>query len=339
MPLTTILVTGGAGYVGSFAVRRLLREGFRVVVVDDLRNGYRAAIGSAELQEIDLCDKEALTRCFAEVRPDAVMHFAALASVPESVRNPRPYFWNNLCCGLSLLEAMLRVGCTKLIFSSSAAVYGVPEQIPIPEEAPKNPTNPYGLTKLQFEQILRWYDRAYGLRSVALRYFCAAGAASDGSLGEAHDPETHLIPNVLEAALGHKPKVAIYGDDYDTPDGTCIRDFIHVEDLAAAHVLALRWLDEGGATAAFNCGLGRGWSVREVIAAAERVTGVRIPQAVEQRRPGDPPVLVADASRIAQEMGFSAEYTDLEEIIRTAWQWHRAGGPRRLQMASQRKKQ
>ncbi|GAB4232378.1 MAG: UDP-glucose 4-epimerase GalE [Acidobacteriota bacterium] len=315
-----VLVTGGAGYIGSHAVVALADTGFEPVTVDNLSEGHREAVLAGVLEVGDLSDQSFLDRVFSTHRPAAVMHFASRCYVGESVENPRRYYEENLGNALALLRAMLEHRVPWLIFSSSCATYGNPVRVPIPEDHPQDPVNPYGETKYFIERMLRWYDRAYGLRSVSLRYFNAAGADPDGRMGEAHDPETHLIPLVLRAALGKGP-VKVFGRDYPTRDGTCVRDYIHVTDLAAAHVRALQWLQETERTAAFNLGTGRGHSVAEVIRTAERVTGREVPVVPAPRRPGDPPELVADASRAAAELGWRAELSDLETIIRTAWRW------------------
>jgi UDP-arabinose 4-epimerase len=316
-----VLVTGGAGYVGSHACKALARAGYLPVAFDNLTRGHRAAVRWGPLVEGDIADRARLVATIARYRVSAVMHFAAFAYVGESVADPALYYHNNLAGGLALLAAMRESGLDKIILSSTCATYGAPETIPIPESARQLPVNPYGDTKLALERALHWYE-VYGLRSVSLRYFNAAGADRDGEIGERHEPETHLIPLVLEAALGRRPYVEIYGTDYPTPDGTAIRDYIHVEDLAAAHVAALEHLAAGGESLVLNLGTGRGHSVREVIAAAERVSGRRVPQRHAPRRPGDPPVLVADAREAVRRLGWQARFSDLDTILATALAWH-----------------
>ncbi|MCS7021079.1 MAG: UDP-glucose 4-epimerase GalE [Gemmataceae bacterium] len=317
-----VLVTGGAGYVGSFTVRRLLQHGHTVTVFDNLSTGHRQAVPPECLVEGDLRDADQIDQLLIVQRVEAVIHFAALCQVAESVREPARYYVNNVLYGLQLLERCRRNGVGIFIFSSSCAVYGVPPQVPIPEDAPLVPIQPYGRTKLAFEYALADYATAYGMAAVALRYFNAAGAAPDGSMGEDHEPESHLIPRVLRTALGQQASVDIYGTDYPTPDGTCVRDYVHVEDLAAAHVLALEKA-VAGRLIAYNVGLGQGYSVRQVIATAEQVTGQRLKVREQPRRGGDPPVLIADNQRIRQEWGWQPQYTQLYDIIATAWEWHR----------------
>lgn len=317
----SVLVTGGAGYVGSHACKALARAGYRPVVFDNLTRGHRAAVRWGPLVEGEIADRARLVAAIEQYRVSAVMHFAAFAYVGESVADPALYYRNNLLGSLALFEAMRETGLDRIVFSSTCATYGIPEQVPIPESARQSPVNPYGDSKLAIERALHWY-RVYGLRSVALRYFNAAGADRDGEIGEMHDPETHLIPLVLEAALGRRRCVEVYGTDYPTPDGTAIRDYIHVEDLAAAHVAALEYLAAGGDTLALNLGTGQGHSVRAVIAAAERVGGRTVPHRTAPRRPGDPPVLVADARLAAERLGWQARCSDLDTIIGTALAWH-----------------
>ena len=319
----TILVTGGAGYIGSHTVKALAQQGYDVVVLDNLENGYRKAVAYGTLCQADLRDKDQIREVFKKYPIDGVVHFAAYASVPDSVVDPAKYFENNVAGGLNLLACMREAGVDKIIFSSTAAVYGEPEKVPIVEDARKSPTNPYGWSKLQFEQVLDTYDKAYGIRSVRLRYFCAAGADPDGELGEDHKPETHVIPMAILTALGRKEHFKIFGEDYPTPDGTGVRDFIHVSDLAAIHVLALSYLFKGGETAAFNCGNEVGYSVREIVNMVEKVTGLSIPVVVEGRRPGDPAILVADPHRVQNVLGFKAKYSDLETIVTTSWKWYK----------------
>ncbi|HSD41740.1 MAG TPA: UDP-glucose 4-epimerase GalE [Burkholderiales bacterium] len=321
--MSTILVTGGAGYVGSHACKALAAAGHTPVVYDNLSRGHREFARWGPLEVGDIGDAARLDAVFARHRVDAVMHFAALAYVGESVSEPALYYRNNVGGTLELLEAMRRAGVRRLVFSSTCATYGVPERMPITEDLPQQPINPYGMSKLVVERMLRDYDAAYGLRSVSLRYFNAAGCDPDGEVGEDHDPETHLIPRVLMAADGALPHVEIFGTDYSTPDGTCLRDYVHVADLAEGHVQALGYLERGGATTAINLGTGRAFSVREVIAAAERVTGRRVPVREAARRAGDPPVLVADAARARAVLGFAPRFTEIEPIVETAWRWHK----------------
>jgi UDP-arabinose 4-epimerase len=315
---SSILVTGGAGYIGSHACKALARAGYRPITYDNLSRGHREAVRWGPLVEADLADSARLRDTLAEHRVAAVMHFAAYAYVGESVANPALYYRNNLVGTLSLLDAMREAGVSEIVFSSTCAIYGMPQTVPIRETQAPCPVNPYGETKLAIERALHWYAEAYGIRSVALRYFNAAGADLEGELGEWHRPETHLVPLVLEAALGHRPYIDIYGTDYPTADGTAIRDYIHVDDLAAAHLRALEHLLAGGTGIAVNLGTGRGHSVREVIAAAEAICGHRIPARAAPRRAGDPPELVADPSLAAKTLGWQAQHSDLQTIIRTA---------------------
>jgi UDP-arabinose 4-epimerase len=318
----SVLVTGGAGYIGSHACKVLARAGHLPVVFDNLSRGHREAVRWGPLVEGDLADRTRLAAALEEHRVSAVMHFAAFAYVGESVTDPALYYRNNLGGTLSLLEAMREAAVDKIVFSSTCATYGSPDKVPISENAPQRPVNPYGETKLAIERALHWYGQAYGLRSVSLRYFNAAGADRDGEIGELHEPETHLVPLVLQAALGRRPQIDIYGADYPTPDGTAIRDYIHVQDLAEAHLRALEHLSAGRESAALNLGTGRGHSVREVIRVAEAVSGRRIAWRDTARRPGDPPVLVADPSLAAKLLGWRARVSDLETIMRTALAWH-----------------
>jgi UDP-glucose 4-epimerase len=314
-----VLVTGGAGYIGSVVTEQLIGDGHEVVVYDDLSKGHRdAVVEGAELVHAGLVDAEALNRTLREGRIEAVVHMAASSLVGESVQQPNKYYRNNVVSGLVLLEAMLACDVKRLVFSSTAAVYGEPEAQPIEESAPTTPTNPYGETKLAFEHALRWYDGAYELRYASLRYFNAAGATE--KCGEDHDPETHIIPITLQAAAGKRSQVEIFGDDYPTPDGTCIRDYIHVVDLARAHIQALEALNEGSRIYNLGCG-GAGYSVREVIDTAQRVTGKKIPTRFGPRRAGDPAILVASSDRIKSELGWQPQYQDLGLIIESAWRW------------------
>jgi UDP-glucose-4-epimerase GalE len=317
-----VLVAGGAGYIGSHAVKQLIESGHRVVAVDNLVRGHRQAVHSrADFIEAPLADTAALAQALRRHAVDCVMHFAALAYVGESVTEPLRYYDNNTAGTISLLEAMRQCGVRRLVFSSTCATYGEPERTPIVETMRQEPINPYGWSKWCVERILRDYGAAEPeFAFVALRYFNVAGCAADGSLGEDHRPETHLIPVVLQAALGRRGKVAVFGTDYPTPDGTCIRDYIHVEDLCNAHIAAMNALRPGDARF-YNLGIGRGYSVREVIGAAQEVTGVEIPVEYGPRRPGDPAVLFADPGKIRRELGWSAHYTDIRPIVATAWRW------------------
>jgi UDP-glucose-4-epimerase GalE len=318
-----ILVSGGAGYIGSHAARALRRSGYDVVLYDNLSTGFRSLAQGFELVEGDIADEARLRPVLARV--DAVMHFAAHAYVGESVENPRKYFRNNVVAALSLLNSAMDAGIRRFVFSSTCAVYGIPEQIPITEQTPREPVNPYGASKLFFENTLDAYGRAYGLRSVSLRYFNAAGADESGEIGEIHDPESHLIPLALAASTENGPELLIYGSDYSTPDGTCVRDYIHVNDLADAHVRALRHLERGGdekgaESLAINLGTGRGHSVLEVIRAAENATGRPVRRKVAPRRPGDPPILVADPAKAHRVLGWTAQH-NLASIVSSAWAW------------------
>jgi UDP-glucose 4-epimerase len=317
-----ILVTGGAGYIGSVAAELLLDRGHQVVVFDNLIKGHRGAVDPrAHFVEGDLADQALLEETLREHGINAVMHFAAHSLVGESMEDPGKYFANNVCTGLTLAEAMTRTGIRMLVFSSTAATYGMPETDIIHESDPQSPINPYGESKLMYERMLRWYDEIHGLKYVSLRYFNAAGATE--KFGEEHDPETHIIPIVLQVALGQRPSVQIYGSDYPTPDGTAVRDYIHVVDLAEAHVLALEWLAQGKESQVFNLGNGTGFSVQQVVEVAREVTGHEIPAQVGPRRPGDPPVLVASSEEITKKLGWKPRYPQLADIIQTAWDWHR----------------
>jgi UDP-glucose 4-epimerase len=317
-----VFVTGGAGYIGSHTVRLLIEAGHDVTVFDNLSEGHRAAVPEGHLVVGDLGDLDGLTAALTSKRFDAVMHFAAHCYVGESVENPEKYTINNVVNSVNLLRAMRVADVGRIVFSSSAATYGNPIENPITETHPQNPINPYGRTKLQFEEILADYARAYQMGAIALRYFNAAGAAPDGRLGEDHDPETHLVPIVLQVALGQREKVSIFGSDYDTPDGTCVRDYIHIYDLAQAHILALDALALGEARM-YNLGNGQGYSVRQVIDVAEKVVGKPIAHADAPRRPGDPATLVASSDRIRADLHWTPQFPDLETIIETAWNWHR----------------
>ena len=317
-----VLVTGGAGYIGSVVTEELVGDGHEVVVYDNLSKGHReAVVEEAEFVNAELLDGETLRRTLTTHRIDAVIQMAADALVGESVENPSKYYRNNFIAGLSLLDAMRDCDVRRIVFSSTAATYGEPEKQPVEEADPTNPTNPYGASKLAFEQALRWYDQAYGLRYASLRYFNAAGATE--SCGESHDPETHLIPIALQAATGLRTHVEIYGDDYPTRDGTCVRDYIHVADLARAHILALKVLDQSSRIYNLGCG-GQGYTVAEVIETARRVTGQEITARLGPRRPGDPAVLVASSEKIKRELGWQPTRQDLEVIIASAWRWMQA---------------
>jgi UDP-arabinose 4-epimerase len=322
----SILVTGGAGYVGSHACKALAGAGYRPVVYDNLSRGHREAVRWGPLIEGDLHDHARLAAALSAHRAAAVMHFAAFAYVGESVADPEIYYTNNLGGTLALLGAMRKAKVETIVVSSTCAVYGVPEHLPIRETTAKAPLNPYGETKLAIERALHWYAAAYGMRYAALRYFNAAGADPDGEIGEDHEPETHLIPRILRAALGRGGPVEIYGTDYPTPDGTAIRDYIHVTDLADAHVRALGHLAAGGDSAALNLGTGSGSSVREVIAAVERIGGRKVPQREAARRPGDPPELVADPALARSQLGWQPRHSDLDTIIGTALAWETRPG-------------
>ena len=322
---STILVTGGAGYIGSHAVLSLQQAGYDVVVLDNLVYGHRELVEEVLQTKLvvgDTNDRPLLDNLFATHEIAAVMHFAAYAYVGESVGNPAKYYRNNVTGTLTLLEAMLAANIKKFVFSSTCATYGVPKTVPIPEEHPQAPINPYGMSKLMVEQILADFHTAYDFKSVCFRYFNAAGADPDGRLGEDHNPETHLIPLVLQAALGKRDSISVFGTDYPTPDGTCIRDYIHVNDLATAHVLGLNYLLSGGDSQVFNLGNGNGFSVREVIEMAKEVTGRDIKVVECDRRPGDPPALVGSSDKAKDRLGWQSQYADLRQIITHAWNWH-----------------
>ncbi|MFW6381547.1 MAG: UDP-glucose 4-epimerase GalE [Bacillota bacterium] len=321
-----ILVTGGAGYIGSHVVKRLVEADHEALVVDNLSKGHRQAIIEGKFIKGDLAHKIFLDRLISEYEIEGVIHLAADSLVGESMENPGKYYRNNLANGLNLLESMVDNGVNYLVFSSTAAVYGEPRETPIPEDHPTQPTNPYGESKLFFEKILERYRQLHGLKYSSLRYFNAAGADPSGLIGEAHDPETHLIPIVLEKALDQRQELYIFGDDYDTRDGSCIRDYIHVNDLADAHILALEALSHGKESSIYNLGNGQGYSVKEVIEVAREVTGREIEARIGERRPGDPAVLVASSDKIKRELDWDPCYPDLETIIKTAWNWHKKGG-------------
>ncbi|MBF0307450.1 MAG: UDP-glucose 4-epimerase GalE [Alphaproteobacteria bacterium] len=323
----SVLVVGGAGYVGGQTCKALAAAGLAPVVYDDLSNGHDWAVRWGPLEQGDLRDEARLVAVIERHRPVAVVHFAALIEAGISVGDPAPFYDINIAGSLALLNAMRRTGLDRLVFSSTAAVYGEPVQVPIPESHPLAPVNPYGRTKLAVEWMLGDFARAYGIGWVALRYFNAAGADPDGEIGEAHDPETHLIPLALAAAAGRRPELAVFGSDYPTPDGTCVRDYVHVADLAAAHVLALAHLDRGGASGAYNLGNGAGFSVAQVIEAAGRVVGRPVPFRLAPRRPGDPPRLVGDSTRARAELGWRPARPDLDVMIEDAWRWYHTGEP------------
>ena len=316
-----VLVVGGAGYIGSHAVRKLTDAGHHVLVYDNLSRGHREAVPDGLLIEGELTDTATLTRVLTEHGIEAVMHFAAFAFVNESVNDPALYYQNNVVATLSLLEAMRLADVKKFVFSSTTATYGEPDQVPISEDTPQRPINPYGFTKLVIEQALADYAEAYGMGYAALRYFNAAGAHPDGTIGEDHEPETHLIPIVLQVALGQRDSITIFGNDYQTSDGTCVRDYVHVNDLADAHLKALDKIRPSTGIC-LNLGTGRGTSVREIIDACREVTGHAIPEKIGQRREGDPSELVADASRAQDQLGWKPQYVDVRSIVETAWRWH-----------------
>ncbi len=324
--MKNILVTGGAGYIGSHIGKKLAEAGYNVIVLDNLSKGHREAVLKGKLIVGDLADMDLLDRIMKEEEIEGVIHLAADSLVGESMEKPGKYYRNNVANGLNLLEAMVNNGVKYIVFSSTAAVYGEPEEIPITEEHPANPENTYGESKLFFEKMLKRYDEIYNLRYVSLRYFNAAGADLSGQIGEAHDPETHLIPIVLQKVLGIREKFYIFGDDYPTKDGTCIRDYIHVEDLADAHILAVEALVKGMESRVYNLGNGEGYSVKEVIEVAEEVVGKEIDAEIAERRPGDPAVLVASSDKIKRELGWKPLYPDLRTIIESAWRWHKGGG-------------
>lgn len=321
-----VLVTGGAGYIGSHVVKTLGEKGYDTVTFDNLSTGHKESVIYGKLAVGDLLDYDELNEVFKIHKPDAVMHFAAHIVVPESVEKPVKYYINNVSGTLNLLKAMKENDVNKFIFSSTAAVYGIPEEIPISEDSPVKPINPYGHSKAMVEKVLEDVSRADGLNYIALRYFNVAGADPKGRLGERKEDATHLITMCVRTAAGKRPCLNVYGTDYPTPDGTCIRDYIHVDDLAEAHVLSLEYLLEGGKSDIFNCGYSRGYSVFEVVRAAKKVTGVDFPVTLAERRPGDPPVLVADSGRIREVLGWKPEYDDLDYIIKTAWEWEKVLG-------------
>jgi UDP-glucose 4-epimerase len=323
----SILITGGAGYIGSHTVKYLQQQGYEIIVLDNLVYGHRDLIEKVLKVKLilgDLSDRRLLDQIFQTYSIEAVIHFAAYAYVGESVADPAKYYRNNVASTLTLLEAMCQASVKKIVFSSTCATYGVPKQIPIAENHPQNPINPYGKTKLMIEQMLADFAPAYGLESVCFRYFNAAGADPEGLLGEDHDPETHLIPLILDTALGKRDSISIFGTDYPTFDGTCIRDYIHVEDLASAHYLGLEYLLQGGSSDVFNLGNGNGFSVKQVIETAKKVTGREIKVKESDRRLGDPPVLVGSSEKARKILGWNPQYPDLDRIITHAWRWHQS---------------
>jgi UDP-glucose 4-epimerase len=319
-----ILVTGGLGYVGSHAVKALMDSGREVVSFDNMLFGHREASSGSHIVIGDLLDIEALRAAFSKYHIDSVMHFAALADVGDSVAQPHRYYSTNVTGSLNLLQVMLEHDVKKLIFSSTAAVFGEPQVLPIPEDHPKDPTNPYGRTKLMFEEILAECEVAYGIHWVALRYFNASGADPSGLIGEDHTPEHHLIPLILQVALGQRESITVFGEDWNTPDGTCLRDYVHVTDLAQAHMLALQHLENGGGSAVYNMGNGNGQSVKEVIQMAREITGDDVPAIAGPRRAGDPARLVASSDKIKRELGWKPQFAELTTIMQTAWDWHKA---------------
>jgi UDP-arabinose 4-epimerase len=321
MTKRTILVTGGAGYIGSHTCKALARAGYVPVVFDNLRYGHEWAVKWGPLERGDILDRGRLDEVFARHQPDAMMHFAAFAYVGESVIDPGKYYRNNVVGSLTLLEAMRDHGINNIVFSSTCATYGVPDALPVREETRQRPINPYGASKQMIERVLADFGAAHALKSIALRYFNAAGADPGNEIGEDHDPETHLIPLVLDAASGRRENVTVFGADYPTHDGTCVRDYVHVTDLADAHVKALQALFGGSQSGIFNLGNGRGFSVSEVISAVERVTGLNVPVVLGERRAGDPPALISDASKAREELGWHPRIPELDEIVRTAWAW------------------
>jgi UDP-arabinose 4-epimerase len=320
--MKTIFVTGGAGYVGSHCCKAFAEAGWSVVVYDNLKHGWRDMVRWGRLIEGDILDRSALEAAMAEIKPDAVAHFAALIAVGESVADPALHYENNSVGAFNVLQAMRAIGVDKIIFSSTAATYGVPQAIPIPEDHPQQPINPYGWSKLMVERMLSDYAAAYGLRYCALRYFNAAGADPGGDIGERHEPETHVIPLAARGALEPGYTFRIFGDDFDTRDGTCIRDYVHVADLGAAHRLALEHLFAGGEGGAFNLGTGEGVTVKEIAAAVERAAGRSLPREIGPRRAGDPPVLVASNAKARAVLGWTPQHSSIEEIVQTAWRWH-----------------
>lgn len=319
----SILVTGGAGYIGSHTVQALIEQGKQVVVIDNLSTGHQDSILDAEFIKCDIKDRDTLSGIFKKYKPEAVIHFAASSLVGESMHYPEKYYTNNVVGTLSLLETLIEHKVGKIVFSSTAATYGNPLQIPINESELTKPTNTYGETKLAIERMMHWFEVAYGIKYIALRYFNAAGAHPTHNIGEDHTPETHLIPIVLQVAMNQRPHISVYGNDYDTKDGTCIRDYIHVCDLADAHVKAVQYLINDNPSAILNLGNGEGYSVEEIVHAARKVTGHDIPAVIENRRAGDPAILIADATKARELLGWSPRWTNIEDIIASAWKWHK----------------
>lgn len=319
----TIAVLGGAGYIGSHAVDQLIEKNYDVIVIDNLQTGHEEAIHDrARFYKGDLRDKKFLSHVFETEKIEGILHFAANSLVGESMEKPLDYFNNNVYGTQVVLETMQQYGIKNIVFSSSAATYGEPKEIPIKEIAPTHPENPYGETKLMMEKMLKWCDKAYGMKYVALRYFNVAGAKLDGTIGEDHTPESHLVPIILQTALGQRDQISIFGDDYNTPDGTCIRDYVHVVDLIEAHILALEYLKEGNESNTFNLGSSTGFSVKEMVEAAREVTGKDIPASTETRRAGDPSTLIASSDKAKEVLGWKPKYTDVKDIIASAWNWH-----------------
>lgn len=319
--MKTILVTGGAGYIGSHVVRQLEKNNYRVIVFDNLSKGYKDFVKNSDLYIGDLANIDDIKKAFNNYNIDSVIHLAAESLVGESMTNPKKYYENNIMNGINLLNTMLEFNVNKIVFSSTAAVYGEPQYVPIDENHPTNPTNVYGRTKLYFENILSDYDKAYGVKYISLRYFNAAGADEEGDIGEKHEPETHLIPLVLDVAYGKRENIHIFGDDYATDDGTAIRDYIHVNDLASAHVLALESLLGGNGSSIYNLGSERGFSVRELIEIAKEVTNTNIPSVISSRREGDPAILIASSEKVKKELGWRPKYEDINIIIQSVWNW------------------
>jgi UDP-glucose-4-epimerase GalE len=329
-PLQRILITGGAGYIGSHTAKLLSRNGFEPIILDNLSTGNRWAVADYTFFQTDLADEDCTFRILSECKISAIIHFAASACIGESVQDPGKYFENNVSNGLKLLNAARRAGIHAIVFSSTCATYGVPRQLPIAEDHVQIPINPYGDSKLFVEKMLRWYDEAYGIRSVSLRYFNAAGADPEGDLGECHCPETHILPSIIEAATGQRPFIEVFGTDFETADGTAIRDYIHVTDLAHAHLLALRYLLSEGNSCAINLGTGHGVSVLQLIRAVENISKWRVPLRFRPRRPGDPMSLVASNAKAGSVLNWRPKHSDLDHIIKTAWQWHQANLPNRV---------
>lgn len=321
-----ILICGGAGYIGSHVNKYLNQNGYDTVVFDNLVYGHREAVRRGTFVQGDLSNWDEIEEVFRRFSIEAVIHLAAYAYVGESVLEPEKYYYNNVVCTLNLLRVMKKYGCKRIIFSSTCAVFGEPDTLPITEDMPQNPVNPYGFTKLVVEHTLRDYARAYGLQFVVLRYFNAAGADPEGEIGESHDPETHLIPLVLDAASGKRPNIKVFGTDYDTPDGSCIRDYVHVWDLASAHLLALKYLEEGGKSEFFNLGNEQGTSVLEVVETVRRITGREVPVIYERRREGDPARLVGSSGKIRERLGWKPEFCGIEKIVEHAWKWYEKSG-------------